>query len=109
MALIHSSQCDEGTFFPTGIFHVKAEALPAPIAAALLSSCEVPMQGTVKRVIRDRGFGFIKSTEGREIFFHRSSLQGLDFDTLKEGDAVEFEIEDGPKGPRAALVRSSSE
>jgi CspA family cold shock protein len=67
------------------------------------------MQGTVKRVIRDRGFGFIKSTEGREIFFHRSSLQGLDFETLKEGDAVEFEVEDGPKGPRAAVVRFSSE
>lgn len=73
--------------------------------AALLSICEVPMQGTIKRVVRDRGFGFIRSTEGREVFFHRSSLQGLNFDTLKEGDTVEFEIEDGPKGPRAASVR----
>ena len=67
------------------------------------------MQGTVKRVIRDRGFGFIRSAEGREIFFHRSSLESLDFDTLKEGDAVEFDIEDGPKGPRAVAVRPSSE
>jgi cold shock protein len=67
------------------------------------------MQGTVKRVIRDRGFGFIRSAEGREIFFHRSSLQGLNFDTLKEGDPVEFEVEDGPKGPRAVAVKSSSE
>ncbi|HUX10697.1 MAG TPA: cold shock domain-containing protein [Terriglobia bacterium] len=67
------------------------------------------MQGTVKRVVRDRGFGFIRSTEGREVFFHRSSLQGLDFDQLKEGDAVEFEMEDGPKGPRAVEIRSSSE
>jgi len=66
------------------------------------------MQGTVKRVVRDRGFGFILSAEGREIFFHRSSLEGLNFDTLKEGDPVEFEIEDGPKGPRAVGVRSSS-
>ncbi|TAM82591.1 MAG: cold shock domain-containing protein [Acidobacteria bacterium] len=65
------------------------------------------MQGTIKRVVRDRGFGFIRSAEGREIFFHRSSLQGLNFDTLKEGDAVEFDIEDGPKGPRAAAVRPS--
>ena len=65
------------------------------------------MQGTIKRVVRDRGFGFIRSSEGREVFFHRSSLQGLNFDTLKEGDAVEFEIEDGPKGPRAASVRAA--
>jgi len=79
--------------------------MPASVVAALLSTCEVPMQGTIKRVVRDRGFGFIRSTEGREVFFHRSSLQGLNFDTLKEGDAVEFDIEDGPKGPRAASVR----
>jgi cold shock protein len=66
------------------------------------------MQGTVKRVVRDRGFGFIRSAEGREIFFHRSSLQELNFDTLKEGDAVEFEVENGPKGPRAVTVRPTS-
>jgi len=67
------------------------------------------MQGTVKRVVRDRGFGFISSGEGREIFFHRSSLQDLNFDSLKEGDKVEFEVEDGPKGPRAVAVKASSE
>jgi len=67
------------------------------------------MQGTIKRVVRDRGFGFIRSAEGREIFFHRSSLQELDFDALKEGDAVAFEVEDGPKGPRAIEIRSTSE
>ncbi|HKT11028.1 MAG TPA: cold shock domain-containing protein [Terriglobia bacterium] len=66
------------------------------------------MQGTIKRVVRDRGFGFIRSAEGREIFFHRSSLQDLNFETLKEGDAVEFEVEDGPKGPRAVVVKSPS-
>jgi len=67
------------------------------------------MQGTVKRVVRDRGFGFISSGEGREIFFHRSSLQDLNFDSLKEGDKVEFEVEDGPTGPRAVAVKASSE
>ncbi len=67
------------------------------------------MQGTIKRVIRDRGFGFIRSAEGREIFFHRSSLQGLSFETIKEGDNVEFEVENGPKGPRATSVRAASE
>ncbi|MCL5670667.1 MAG: cold shock domain-containing protein [Acidobacteria bacterium] len=63
------------------------------------------MQGTIKRVIRDRGFGFIRSAEGKEIFFHRSSLEELTFDVLKEGQAVEFEMENGPKGPPAVAVR----
>jgi CspA family cold shock protein len=63
------------------------------------------MEGTIKRVIRDRGFGFIRSTDGQEVFFHRSALQQLNFDALKEGEVVEFEIERGEKGPRAANVR----
>ncbi|HEV2233205.1 MAG TPA: cold shock domain-containing protein [Terriglobia bacterium] len=63
------------------------------------------MQGTIKRVIRDRGFGFIKSTEGQEVFFHRSGLQAINFDALKEGENVEFEVEKGEKGDRAINVR----
>jgi CspA family cold shock protein len=66
---------------------------------------EVSMQGTIKRIIRDRGFGFIRTTEGQEVFFHRSSLQGLNFDALKEGANVELEVERGDKGPRATIVR----
>jgi cold shock protein len=65
------------------------------------------MQGTIKRVIRDRGFGFIRSSEGQEVFFHRSGLQNLNFDSLKEGDTVEFELERGEKGPRAVNVRAT--
>jgi len=63
------------------------------------------MHGTIKRIIRDRGFGFIRTSEGQEVFFHRSSLQGLDFDALKEGASVELEVEKGDKGPRAMSVR----
>ncbi len=66
------------------------------------------MQGTIKRVIRDRGFGFIRSADGQEIFFHRSALQNLNFDGLKEGENVEFEVQQGEKGPRAMNVRPSS-
>jgi cold shock protein len=66
------------------------------------------MQGTIKRVIRDRGFGFIRSSEGQEVFFHRSGLQNLNFDSLKEGDVVEFELERGEKGPRAVNVRATA-
>ena len=68
---------------------------------------EVAMQGTIKRIIRDRGFGFIRTAEGQEVFFHRSSLQGLNFDALKEGTSVELEVERGDKGPRATTVRAS--
>jgi cold shock protein len=65
------------------------------------------VQGTIKRVIRDRGFGFIRSADGQEVFFHRSGLQGLNFDSLQEGENVDFEMERGDKGPRAVNVRAS--
>ena len=65
------------------------------------------MQGTIKRIVRDRGFGFIRSTDGQEVFFHRSTLRELAFDSIKEGQAVEFEMESGDKGPRATKVTSS--
>ena len=65
------------------------------------------MQGTIKRLIRDRGFGFIRSVDGQEVFFHRSTLQLLNFDNIKEGLTVEFEMEKGDKGPRATAVRSA--
>lgn len=68
---------------------------------------EVSMQGTIKRIVRDRGFGFIRSTDGQEVFFHRSTLRELAFDSIKEGQAVEFEMEAGDKGPRATNVSSS--
>jgi len=66
------------------------------------------MQGTIKRVVRDRGFGLIRSSDGQEVFFHRNGLQEMDFDALKEGETVEFEVERGEKGPRATNVRSSA-
>lgn len=66
------------------------------------------MQGVIKRVIRDRGFGFIRTSDGQEVFFHRSGLQQLNFDSLREGETVEFEIQQGDKGPRATAVRSVS-
>jgi CspA family cold shock protein len=61
--------------------------------------------GKIKKVIRDRGFGFISDTDGREVFFHQSSIIDATFDAFKEEQAVEFEIENSPKGPRAVNVR----
>ena len=66
------------------------------------------MQGTIKRVVRDRGFGFIRSTDGQEVFFHRKSLQQITFEGLQEGSTVEFEVEQSDKGPRATNVRQSA-
>ena len=60
--------------------------------------------GTIKTLIRDRGFGFIRAEDGREIFFHRSALVDLQFEQLSEGQQVNFEVERGPKGPRASKV-----
>ena len=62
------------------------------------------MKGNIKRLIRDRGFGFITTEDGKEVFFHRSALAEGDFDALEEGTSVEFNMETGPKGPRAANV-----
>ena len=62
-------------------------------------------RGTVKKIIADRGFGFIRSEDGREIFFHRSGLQGVTFEALREGQVVDFDIEEATRGPRANNVR----
>lgn len=63
------------------------------------------MKGTIKRLV-DKGFGFI-TPEGqdKDVFFHSSALVDVTFDQLKVGDAVTFETEDSPKGPRASNVR----
>ena len=63
--------------------------------------------GTVKKLVRERGFGFITGSDGVELFFHRSALSGEGFDALAEGQAVEFDVERGAKGPRAANMKVS--
>ncbi len=65
------------------------------------------MKGKIKRLIRERGFGFITAEDGKEVFFHRSALEGENFDALEEGASVEFDLEEGPKGPRAINVKTS--
>jgi CspA family cold shock protein len=61
--------------------------------------------GTIKKVVAERGFGFITADDEKEYFFHRNSLEAsLDFDRLVGGEKVEFEIESSPKGPRANRV-----
>lgn len=61
-------------------------------------------QGTIAR-LTDKGFGFIKIDGAeKDLFFHSNEVVGTTFDQLREGDAVEFEVGQGPKGPNATKV-----
>ena len=61
--------------------------------------------GTIRRLM-DRGYGFIKPKEGEDLFFHRSNIEGVEFNNLKEGQEVEFEKDQGREGrPAAVKVR----
>lgn len=63
-------------------------------------------EGTIKR-LTDKGFGFIDTGEGQDLFFHLSNLEGVRFEELQEGQRVSFDKGQGPKGPRAENVRPS--
>jgi CspA family cold shock protein len=60
-------------------------------------------QGTIKRLVSDKGFGFVTDQSGQEYFFHQSACAS--FQSLREGQAVTFQTGQGPKGPRAENVR----
>ena len=63
-------------------------------------------KGKIKRLIKDRGFGFIKRESGEDMLFHRNQLQGVDYTALREGQEVEFEVGQGRNGrPQAVRVR----
>ena len=63
------------------------------------------MDGTIKRLVSDKGFGFVAAADGNEYFFHQSAVAAGGFDQLQEGQAVTFNTGQGPKGPRAEDVR----
>jgi len=62
--------------------------------------------GTVKRIVSDKGFGFIAAEDGNEYFFHQSACVGTSFRELREGQPVTFQKGQGPKGPRAENVQA---
>ncbi len=64
------------------------------------------VKGKIKKLVRDRGFGFVRGDDGKEVFFHRSGLGATDYDSLSEGDVVEYVVQEGPRGARAENVRS---
>lgn len=62
--------------------------------------------GTIKKLVSDRGFGFITAENGKDYFFHRDGLaSSLDFDRLVGGEKVQFDVEPSPKGDRAKNVQ----
>ena len=73
---------------------------PAPIGP----KCK----GKIKKMVRDRGFGFIRGDDGKEVFFHRSGLNAAEYDGLSEGDIVEYVVQEGPRGARAENVRGAT-
>jgi CspA family cold shock protein len=61
-------------------------------------------EGTIKR-LTDKGFGFIETSPGKDIFFHTSACEGVSFEQLQQGQKVSFTEGQGPKGPRAEHVK----
>ena len=66
-------------------------------------------KGTIKKLIRDKGYGFIQTEEGKDLFFHQTQLQDVEYPSLKEGQEVEYEAGTGRGGrPEAAKVKLPS-
>lgn len=64
--------------------------------------------GLIKRLVHDRGFGFIRDDGGQEWFFHRSAVTSGSFEALDEGQRVSFDEEPSAKGPRAGNIRAAA-
>ena len=62
-------------------------------------------QGKIKRIVSDRGFGFVEGEQGSDLFFHHSELKGVSIESLHEGQLVQYEVGRGSKGPCATSVQ----
>jgi CspA family cold shock protein len=80
-----------------------------PAAKATAAPAGPKSRGKIKKMVRDRGFGFIRGEDGKEVFFHRSGMNGSDYDAMDEGQTVEYVIQEGPRGARAEYVKAVSE
>jgi len=81
----------------------RARGRRPPAARAMPTGPKV--RGRVKKLVPERGFGFVRGDDGKEVFFHRSGLGPNEYDSLSEGDLVEYVVQEGPRGPRAENVR----
>jgi CspA family cold shock protein len=93
--------------FSLGRARSRSRARRMATARAVPSGPKV--RGRIKKLVRDRGFGFVRGDDGKEVFFHRSGLGSTDYDSLSEGDVVEYVVQEGPRGARAENVRAVSE
>jgi CspA family cold shock protein len=89
---------------------MNADRNSGAVSAASQHGCrpEAMMTGTIRTLRVDKGFGFIKDEAGKDYFFHQSAVYGEGLADLREGDSVEFDVGQGPKGPRAENVRRTS-
>ena len=78
------------------------------VAILVRQASSMRITGKVKWFNNAKGYGFIEREGGNDVFVHFSAIQGSGFRTLEEGQAVEFEIVDGPKGPQAGNVTKPS-
>jgi cold shock protein len=90
-----------------------AEFRASPVHAAkgprTRPEVEMAEVGTVKWFNNDKGFGFIKRDTGEDVFVHHSAIQAQGYRTLNEGESVEFDVKQGPKGLQAENVRRAGE
>lgn len=81
--------------------------IPGMVQAGLFASEDTEVQGIVKWFNNSKGYGFIGPDDAADVFVHYSGIVGDGYRTLQEGDLVEFEIVQGPKGPQATNVRKT--
>lgn len=79
-----------------------------PASAPTQAPAGPKCKGKIKKMVRDRGFGFIRGDDGKEVFFHRSGLNAAEYDGLNEGDTVEYVVQEGPRGARAENVKNAA-
>ncbi len=92
--------------FSTGRPRARGRGRSRRAAAARTVPSGPKVKGKIKKLVRDRGFGFVRGDDGKEVFFHRSGLGAQDYDSLSEGDIVEYVVQEGPRGARAENVRA---
>ena len=100
LILVHSARYTTITVSSGGL-HGVCETIESNVRR------QIEVQGTVKWFNNSKGYGFIGREDGPDVFVHYSAIVGDGYRTLQEGDPVEFEIVQGPKGPQAANVQKA--
>jgi CspA family cold shock protein len=85
---------------------VQMDTIALQVVQGSFKEEHLSMTGTVKWFNGTKGYGFITKDDGGDVFVHFSAIEMDGFKTLDEGQRVQFDVEDGPKGPQAAKVRS---